>query len=95
MWEFFGFMCPLGHTTVDASVWAFKVNGEVLAQKKFQIWDDPKDRSVVNGITYILKPPTWESAMDKWFAEQKEVEKTFDSPEEYARYLKTVLALSE
>ena len=93
-WAFQGFVLDKQTQAICGS--RYRLVGTVPeVEHVLPIYEHPDDKTVYNGMTYIRKPPVWEDEADKWLRNQSEIAKSFDSFDEYATYIRTVLAIAK
>ena len=61
----------------------------------YPIYEHPSDVRVIDGVSYVSKPPFWEVELDRWLREQNEVAARCDSFEEYVNTARATLAITK
>lgn len=61
----------------------------------YPIYDHPSDVQIIDGRSYVSKPPYWEAELDRWLREQNEVAGRCSSFEEYVNTARATLAITK
>lgn len=61
----------------------------------YPIYEHPSDVQIIDGRSYVMKPPHWESELDNWLKHQQEVADTCSSFEEYVKTARTMIGITK